>query len=125
MFLEEVKNQLDTLFDTSDGNGYTTIDPHINYQGDKITFRFYLEDDKYSRIELSPDTSEILAYCAGGNSAEAIMSKLSKPYNVEYDREKCVLFIRFRRNEMTLAEAVLRLEQATLVAISVNHIITP
>ena len=125
MFLKDVTNQMNTLFATSDGDGYTTIDPHINYQGDKITFRFYLEDDKYSRIELSPNASEILANCSGGNSAEAIMSKLSKPYNVEYDREKCVLFIRFRRNEMTLAEAILRLEQATLVAISANHITTP
>lgn len=125
MFLEEAKNQMSTLFDTSNRDGYTTIDPHINYQGNKITFRFYLEDDKYSKIELSPNAREILANCAGGNSAKPIMQKLCAPYKVEYDSEKCVLFIRFRRNEMTLAEAVLRLEQATLVAISVNHIIAP
>lgn len=115
---------MDTLFETKDADGYTIIDPHIRFDSDKITFRFYLEDEKYSKIELSPNSREIIGYLIGNReSFSDTIEALASRYHVTWDKYTHLLFIRFRRNEMALSQAVMRLTQATQAIISLNRII--
>lgn len=116
MILEDISNQLDKLYRTyalADGIGIQT---HISFEGEHIHFRYQQEDEKYARIATDRNFSEWMAWCTGSwRAAAPIIEQLAKPYGVQWDNENGALFIRFRRNELTVAQAVLRLQQAVFV----------
>lgn len=125
MFLKEVSDTLDNLYDAADMHDHTAIVPNIHFDGDGMFFRFRLEEDKYCTLESSDNFGECLACCApdGWKEAAPVILRYTKPYGVQFDDVNGRLFIRFRRNELTLAQAVLRLEQAMLVTGSLGKII--
>lgn len=124
MYLEQVSNALDELYSTWDYFDSTIIHPKLYFDGDGMTFLFRLESDKYAEIRLSPNFAEWMAYATNGwKKAAPRIEQLAAPYGVSWDNEAGVLYIRFRRNEMTVAQAVLRLHQAALVVGSLGHII--
>ena len=116
MILEEISEQLDKLYCTSDLKGTVSIGTWHTIQGDPINFICYQEDTKYSRIATNDNFSEWMACCTGGwrNKATAIEA-IAHPYGVQWDNEEGRLFIRFRRNEMSIAQAIVRLQQAVFV----------
>ena len=124
MYLKEVSEQLDGLYSTKDSYNGTNIYPDIFWDGDGMGFLFSLEEDKYARIEVSSNFGEWIACCTGDwKKATPTIRRLAKPYNVEWDEERGILFIRFRRNEMTVGQAVSRLKQAVLVVGSLGKYI--
>ena len=124
MYLEQVSNALDKLYSTRAYTNSTIIHPGLSFDGDGMTFLFRLESDKYAQIRLSPNFSEWMAYCTDGWKAVAPqIEQLAAPYGVQWDNDEGVLFIRFRRNEITISEAVLRLHQAALVVGSWGYMI--
>lgn len=124
MYLEKVSIALDSLYATRDYRDSTVIRPHLFFEGDGMTFLFHLESEKYAQIRLSPNFAEWMAWCTDSwKKAAPKITQLAEPYGVQWDNEEGLLFIRFRRNEMTVSEAVLRLHQAALVVGSLGHIV--
>ncbi len=124
MNLKEVSRQLDELYSTHESFSGTIICPDIFFDGEEMNFIFSLEEEKFTRIEVSSNFAERMAWCTGDfRMAVPAIRRLAKPYGVEWDDEKGVLYIRFRRNEMSIARAVLRLEQAVLVVGSLGEYI--
>lgn len=114
--LSEINRQLDSLYQAYETGSYIGIETHMYLEGDPINFRFYQEDDKYSRLTTAPAFSEWMAWCTGSwTKAAPTIEALAKPYGVTWDNENGVLIFRFRRNEMTIAQAILRLQQAVAV----------
>lgn len=121
--LKEIDKQLDTLYRTYENRSDIGIWTHMYLDGDPINFRFYQEDDKFSRLVTESNFSEWMACCTGDwKKAAPAIEKLAKPYGAEWDNEKGVLFVRFRRNEMTVAQAILRLQQAVAVVCALGSV---
>jgi hypothetical protein len=124
MILEDISNQLDSLFCTYDALGGISIGTSISFEGDPTNFLFQQEDDKYARITTNRNFSEWMADCTSGwMKAAPRIEELAKPYGVQWDNENGALFIRFRRNEMSVAEAVMRLYRAVSVVGSLGWIV--
>lgn len=123
MILEEISKQLDRLYCTHDLRDSVSIGTWYTIEGDPINFLFYQEDNKHARIVTNNNFSDWMAWCTNGwREKAAIIEKLARPYGVQWDNEEGVLFIRFRRNEMSLVQAVLRLQQAVFVVGSTQYI---
>ncbi len=116
MSLAEISKQLDELYTAYETYEGTGIGTHIYMEGDPINFIFCQEDDKYARIVTNRNFSERMAWCTNGwTKAAPTIERLAAPYGVQWDNDNGALFIRFRRNEMTIAQAILRLHQAVSV----------
>lgn len=117
MILQDLCSQLDRLYQTTPYyEDQILIYPSLFFDGDGMRFTFRLEEDKYARIEISENFGEWMAcYPGGWKAVEPHIRRFTEPFGVEWDGERGILFIRFRRNEMSVAQAVLRLEQAALV----------
>ena len=114
--LQEINDQLEKLYCTGEYWGKVSIGTWYRIEGDPINFYFTLEDDKYARITTNQNFSEWIAWCTcGWRKATPTIERLAAMYAVQWDPEDGVLFIRFRRNEMTLAQAIMRLQQAVFV----------
>lgn len=114
--LKEINEQLDMLYRAYEDSSGIGIWTHMYLEGDPVNFRFYQEDDKFSRLVTGPGFSEWMAWCTGSwKKAAPAIEALAKPYGVEWDNENGALYLRFRRNEMTVSQAILRLQQAVAV----------
>ena len=117
--LNDFSKQLDTLFrpyDPYDDGSFTCIGTHMRLSGDPMNFIFIQEDDKYSRLTTTSNFAEWMS-CTGGGWTEAApaIDALVAPYGAKWDKEHGVLYLRFRRNEMSIAQAILRMQQAASV----------
>ena len=111
--LEEIDKQLSDLYCTRDSRGGISIGTWYTIEGDPVNFLFSQEDDKYCIISTNDNFSEWMAWITDGWREKApVIGQLAGFYGVQWDNEKGRLFIRFRRNEMTLAQGIMRLEQA-------------
>lgn len=114
--LREINEQLEKLYCTHERNDVVSIGTWYTIEGDPVNFYFTLEDDKYVRITTNEIFSEWIASCTGDwRKATPTIERLASMYAVQWDPENGRLCIRFRRNEMTLAQAVMRLLQAVFV----------
>ena len=114
--LNEINRQLDTLYQAYETVFGIEIGTRMTLEGEPINFRIYQEDDKYSKLTTTPAFSEWLAWSTGSwTKAAPTIEALAKPYGVTWDNDNGVLILRFRRNEMTIAQAILRLQQAVAV----------
>ncbi|MBE7065572.1 MAG: hypothetical protein E7384_07180 [Ruminococcaceae bacterium] len=116
MTLREIDRQLEKLYSTYENYNGITISTGITYEGNPINFLFQKENDKYVRIYTNKNFSEWIAWCTNGwTKAAPKIEKLAEIYGVQWDNDAGSLYIRFRRNELTLAQAVMRLQQAVSV----------
>ncbi len=116
MILQDIERQMEKLYSTYENYDGISIATDITYEGDPVNFLFQQEDDKYARIMTNRNFSEWVAWCTGDwTKAAPKIEKLAAPYGVQWDNKEGKLFICFRRNEMTLAQAVMRLQQAVAV----------
>ena len=114
--LKEIEKQLDTLYRGYADGSELGIRTHMYLEGEPVNFRFYQEDEKYARLVTTPGFSNWMAWCTGDwKKAEPVIDQLARPYGAAWDAASGVLYLRFRRNEMTLAQAVMRLQQAVAV----------
>ncbi len=121
--LNEINAQLDTLFRAYDDGSALGIWTHMYLEGEPINFRFYQQDDKHSRLVTCPAFSEWMAWCTGDwKKAAPAIEALAKPYGVAWDNENGALFLQFRRNEMTVAQAIMRLQQAVAVVCALGPV---
>lgn len=108
---------MDTLYRAYEDGGCLGIWTHMYLDGAPINFRFYQDNDKVSRLTTGPGFSEWMAWYTGDwKRAAPVIEALAKPYGVSWDNENGSLVLRFRRNEMTIAQAVMRLQQAVALA---------
>lgn len=116
MILQQIHERLETLYCTQELPDAVRIATWYTIEGTPIHFHFTQEDDKYARLTTNRDFSEWLANCTGSwIKATPVITRLAGMYGVQWDPADGCLFIRFRRNEMTLAQAILRLQQAVFV----------
>ena len=121
--LKEISEQLDTMYRVSENGSELNIWTHMSLDGDPINFRFVQIDDKFSRIFTTPNFSEWMACCTGDwKKAAPDIEKLARLYGVEWDNENGVLFLQFRRNEMTIAQGIMRLQQAVAVICQLSSV---
>ena len=114
--LTEIKQQLETLYRGYEDSAGLCIRTHMYLEGEPINFRFYREDEKYARLVTTSGFSRWMAWCTGDwKKAAPLIDQLARPYGAAWDEENGALYLRFRRNEMTLAQAVMRLQQAAAV----------
>lgn len=122
MILEDINRQLDRLYCTDDLKDGVSIGTWYTIEGDPINFIFYQEDEKYARIVTNASFSEWMAWCTNGWRKKApVIERLAAFYGVQWDNEEGRLFIRFRRNEVSIAQAILRLQQAVFVVSSFDY----
>lgn len=116
MILQNIDRQLEKLYSTYENHDGINIATGITFEGDPVSFLFLQEDEKYSRLTTNRNFSEWMAWCTNSwTEAAPKIEKLAAPYGVQWDNDTGSLYIRFRRNEMTLTQAVLRLQQAVAV----------
>lgn len=121
--LNEINEQLDTLYRAYADGSAIGIWTHMYLEGDPVNFRFYQEDDKFSRLVTGPGFSEWMAWCTGDwKKAAPTIETIAKPYGVAWDNENGALFLRFHRNEMTIAQAILRLQQAVAIVCALGPV---
>lgn len=121
--LKEIHKQLETLYRGYDDGAALGIRTHMRLEGEPVNFRFYQENEKYARLVTGPNFSEWMAWCTGNwKKAAPMIEALAKPYGVAWDNENGALFLRFRRNEMTMAEAVMRLQQVAAVVCALGPV---
>jgi len=121
--LKEFDHQLNTLYRAYNVGDAIGIRTHMYLEGDPVNFLFYQEDDKYSRLTTTSVFSEWMAWSTGDwKKAAPVIQTLAKPYGVTWDNENGALVLRFRRNQMTLAQAVLRLQQAVAVVCALGPV---
>lgn len=114
--LTDIKQQLGTLYSVYDAGTCLGIRTYIYLDGEPVNFLFYQEDSKYARLVTGPNFSQWMACCTGDwKKAAPTIEKLAAFYGAAWDTELGALVLRFRRNEMTVAQAVLRMQQAVAV----------
>ncbi len=114
--LNEISNQLDSFCRAYKDGADIGIWTHMYLEGDPINFRFHQEDNKFSTLTTGASFSEWMAYCTGNwKKASPTIHAIADIYGVVWDDENGSLSIRFRRNEMSIAQAVMRLQQAVAV----------
>ncbi len=114
--LKEIAEQLDDLYRAYSDGCDIGIWSHMYLDGTPINFRFYQEDSKVCRLVTGTAFSDWMAWCTGDwEKASRDIEALAKPYGATWDNEKGELSLRFRRNEMSVAEALIRLLQAVAV----------
>ena len=116
MIIRDIDRQMENLYSTYENSDGINIVTGITVEGDPVNFLFQQEDDKYSRLATNRNFFEWMAWCTGDlRKAAPKIEKIAAIYGVQWDAVAGRLYIRFRRNEMTLAQAVLRLQQAVSV----------
>lgn len=121
--LKEIEQQLDTLYRAYEDGTALGIRTHMRLEGAPVNFLFYQEDEKYSRLVTNRNFSQWMAWCTGDwKKAAPMIEALAKPYGVQWDDENGALVLRFRRNEMTVAQAVMRLQQAAAVVCALGPV---
>ena len=121
MLLQEIDKQLSKLYSTHELRDCISIGTGYTIEGDPINFLFYQEDEKYSFITTNERFSEWMAWITDGwRSKASIIERYAVVYGVHWDNDKGRLFIRFRRNEMTLAQGIMRLQQAVFLIASLE-----
>ena len=121
--LKEIHKQLETLYRGYDDGTTLGIRTYMRLDGDPVNFRFYQEDEKYARLVTNANFSQWMAWCTGNwKKAAPMIEALAKPYGVAWDNGNGALYIRFRRNEMTMTEAVMRLQQAAAVVCALGPV---
>lgn len=114
--LKDIDKQLEKLYSAYESGSAIAIATHMYIEGDPINFIFTMEDNKFSRLTTVPAFSEWMANSTGAwKKAAPSIQALASIYGVSWDNENGALFLRFRRNEMSVAEAVMRLQQAVAV----------
>ena len=114
----ENKNALYALYDVRDN----VIQTGMFWDGDSARIIFEQEDKKYMRIsscenfEAFTETAFIDYY----EDYAPYIAKINERYGTCWDSEKRQLYLRFRRNEMTITEAVTKLHGAMML-ISALH----
>lgn len=114
--MKQLSASLDALFDVSEHGGVTYVHPHIFFDGEGSGFKLYTLDSHTCRITTDRSFSEWYGYISTDDEKrfEEFTKLICKRYGVEWDGESLTLSITFRRNEYTLAEAIMRLEGAML-----------
>ena len=121
--LKQINEQLDTLYHAYALSTGIGIQTHIYLEGQPINFRFEQEDGKYSKLVTTGNFAEWMAWATGDwKKAAPTIEALAKPYGVGWDNENGALYLRFRRNEMSIAQAVLRLQQAVFVVSALGSV---
>lgn len=125
MNLKEVNKQLNSWFDTRNSHDGIIIYPEIFFDGEEIGFLFSQKEDKYAHIQTTANFGERVAFCTDGwRKVTPVIQDLIRPYGVNWDENRGVLFIQFRRNEITITQAVMRLTQAVFVVGSLGETIS-
>jgi hypothetical protein len=120
MILRDINAQLTKLYYIYESSNSIHIATWYRIDGAPINFHFYQEDGKYSRITTNDHFTEwMTCYPDGLDKAAPLIERLAATYGVHWDLENKNLFIQFRRNEMTLAQAVMRLLQAVYLVGSI------
>ena len=109
-------SSLETLFDASEHGGELFIHSGISLDGEGSGFKFYVLDSHTCRITTDRSFSDWYGYISTGNEERfaRFTELVCKRYGVNLDGESLTLSITFRRNEYTLAQALMRLEGAML-----------
>lgn len=121
--LNEINRQLDTLYCAYGDRGEIRIRTNTYIEGDPVNFIFLQEDNKYSVLTTPPVFAEWMAFSTGNwRKAAPAIERLAAPYGVMWDNENGALYLRFRRNEISIAEAILRLRQAVAVVSALGNV---
>ena len=116
MQFDELNRLLNGLFDTRDGGDCVFISPWIHFDGEGTVFRFTMEDRHTCRIETDRNFTDWFGYITlDWEDYREEIAMVTTRFGTEWDATRGVLSISFRRNEMPLAEALLKLEQCMLI----------
>ena len=124
--LNEIEKYVgENLFRAYPAGNQTRISSGIHMGGDGMPCRISFEEDKYCRLSTVNPFDEWMA-CAlrdGWNSATEQIREIAGHFGVQWDEREGCLFIRFRRNEMSITQAMIRLHTAMRIIGQMNHIV--
>lgn len=87
------------------------------WDGDSCTMIFKIKEDKYTEIS-SDENFEAFTedvFIENAEDYKEYVKKINNRYGTEWDEDKRRLYIRFRRNDMSISEAVMRLHGAMML----------
>ena len=124
--LNEIENYVrENLFQAYPVGNQTHISSGVRMDCDGMPCRIRFEEDKYCRISTVTPFDEWMAFVLydGWNSATGQIREIAGHFGVQWDEKEGCLFIRFRRNEMSITQAMIRLHTAMRIIGQMNHIV--
>ena len=103
------------MYECREINGTVYIRTGTFLEGEGVNFIFYPDGTHFCRIQTDENFSDYYKYFIGGESYTDEVAPLLSRFGVKLDREGGVLYIRFRRNEISVAEAICKLHAAMLM----------
>ena len=99
------------------------ISSGVRMSGDGMPCRICFEEDKYCRISTVNPFDEWMAFVLrdGWYSSTDQIREIAGHFGVQWDEKEGCLFIRFRRNEMSITQAMIRLHTAMRIIGELNH----
>ena len=122
--LDRIEQYLhESLFQAHAHAGYTQISSGVRFDGDSMPCRIFFEEDKYCRITSANPFDEWLAFTLrdGWMVATPQIQEIANHFGVQWDEKEGCLFIRFRRNELSITQALIRLHTAMRIIGELNH----
>ena len=113
----------ENLFNAYSWAGQTRITSGVRKDGDGMPCRICFEEDKYCRLSTVNPFDEWMA-CAvrdGWLAATPQIREIASHFGVQWDEKEGSLFIRFRRNEMSITQALIRLNTAMRIVCELNR----
>lgn len=116
----ELKSSLEGLYRSGEGEYIST---GLCLNGEGFGIYISLEEDKYTRLY----TNEAFAlwfenvYVIEREQYMPYVDAICKRYGVIWNEKEKHLYVRFRRNELTLSEGVTRLHAAAMLCASLGH----
>ena len=114
-----IENVVSVLKRTYGANAYEDglcVNANVFFDGEGITFRVTAQEGHRTKIDTDKSFGEWFDYVTfGTENYLAEIEKVCQRFGVEWDEEKQVLSITFRRNEMTMTDAFFRMTQAVMI----------
>lgn len=111
--LETLKSNLSKLYYTTNDDDLTLIDPNISIDGCGINFIFKYLDNKDCILATTKTNNEYLEYLYDDYDKNILyINKINARFKTTFDEENQIIFLKFRRNELSLTQAITNLSQA-------------
>lgn len=115
---KEINSALSSIYDVRGDR----IIPGTFWDGDGCTMIFESEDNKYIRISSDENfeafTEQVFIECY--EEYKEYVSDINERYGTLWDPRRRQLYIRFRRNDMSIAEAVTKLHGAMMLVAALD-----
>ena len=112
---------LKTLYFSTSNDDIVLINPNIILDGDGINFYYKMIDSHNAKLSTSSKDNQIICDVINNyDKYKDYIDKINSRFNTTIDFDNLTLSIEFRRNEITLTDAIMRLTQAVYIYFNIS-----